>query len=75
MTGMYSLICKGCGRLTDSANSNYWSSKVWYGPTECYTAFENEKSVMGCSKIVIDYYLKQTNFSLFALTLNKKGRE
>lgn len=48
--------CTGCGRLTNSATSNYWQRMEPDGKTpkevgevtRCYVAFEGDKTVMGC---------------------------
>ena len=40
-------ICKGCGRQTNSATSDYWHKDR--KPTECYAAFVKGKWVKGCA--------------------------
>lgn len=49
--------CQNCGRITNSATSNYWLNTEPDGktpkevgvPTICYVAFENEEPVKGCA--------------------------
>ena len=40
-------ICKGCGKTTNSATSNWWMTKN-FEPTKCYVAFEDDVPVKGC---------------------------
>lgn len=50
-------MCKTCGRLTNSAVSNYWARTEQDGGTEkvcgestaCYAAFVDDHWVKGCS--------------------------
>jgi len=44
---MASAKCK-CGRLTNSALSNYWEKQGH--PTECYAAFVKGEWVKGCAR-------------------------
>jgi len=43
---MPSGVCSGCGRITNSAVSNWWDTSG--KPTECYAAFVDNKWVKGC---------------------------
>lgn len=47
---MPSGICKGCGKITNSAVSNWWSEKPeGIGvPTKCWAAFVDGKWERGC---------------------------
>lgn len=47
-------ICKGCGRMTNSTTSNWWSTKD-RKPTKCYVAWDdNGYPVKGCGYNDID---------------------
>ena len=49
---MPSVICEGCGSLTNSATSDYWlnldfETQIYYA-TECYIRWENDIIKKGC---------------------------
>jgi len=45
---MPTAICQGCGRITNSATSNWWftNDKI---PTKCFIAWEENVAVRGCA--------------------------
>lgn len=51
--------CKGCGKLTNSATSNWWFAKN-FEPTECYMAFDEKNNpVKGCAFEKADPHMKK----------------
>lgn len=54
---MSAKICKGCGRPTNTATSN-WLDNADFEPTECYVAWEDGKPVKGCAYHRADRYQK-----------------
>lgn len=51
--------CKGCGRLTNSATSNWWDNPD-HEATKCYMAFnENNEPVKGCDYENAQPYIKK----------------
>lgn len=58
--------CRGCGKITNSACSNWWFCEG-EGADECYAAFVDDKWVKGCKyenaqppmKMFTDHMLKE----------------
>lgn len=45
---MPTTTCKGCGRITNSATSNWWLTDDFI-PTKCFIAWEGNIAVQGCA--------------------------
>lgn len=51
------LICEYCGRVTNTAVSDWWGNKNGKA-SKCHAAFVDGKWVKGCGYDTADYYTK-----------------
>lgn len=65
--------CTGCGQMTNSATSNWWSQDGV--PTECYAAYVNGEWVPGCGYAKADQLTKNIMRALFKRGDDAKANE